>query len=58
MILFSTLWGKGEKISVGEKNNPRAKREVVWGGERVVEPGDMSLMPPIRPAGINLSLKC
>ena len=53
--------GKGEKIGVGEKKKNSAcdaSREVVWGGERVAQPGDMSLMPPIRPPAINLSLKC
>ena len=48
--------GKGEKIGVGEKKKSarEASREV----ERVTQPGDMSLMPPIRPPAINLSLKC
>ena len=48
--------GKGEKIGVGEKKKSarEASREV----ERVAQPGDMSLMPPIRPPAINLSLKC
>ena len=32
-------------------------QEVVWGGERVAEPGDMPLMWRIHPAAINLSLK-
>ena len=52
--------GKGEKIGVGEKKKSarEASREVVWGGERVAQPGDMSLMPPICPPVINLSLKC
>ena len=53
--------GKGEKIGVGEKKKKSAReasREVVWEGERVAQPGDMSLMPPIRPPAINLSLKC
>ena len=48
--------GKGEKIGVGEKKKSarEASREV----ERVAQPGDMSLMPPIRPPAITLSLKC
>ena len=57
----SALWEKEKKIGVGEKkkNSAReASREVVWEGERVAQPGDMSLMPPIRPPAINLSLKC
>ena len=56
----SALWEKGEKIGVGEnkKSTLEASREVVWGGERVAEPGYMSLMPPIRPPATNLSLKC
>ena len=50
----STLREKGEKkISVN-----KASWEVVWGGERVAEPGDMPLMPPIHPPAIDLSLKC
>ena len=54
---------KGEKIGVGEiiiiiKNGERNEpRGSLWRG-RVEEPGDMPLMPPIRPPDINLSLKC
>ena len=60
-------WDKGphcgkkeKKIGIGEKKNSasQASREVVWGGERVAEPGDMPLMALIRPPAINLSLKC
>ena len=42
----------------GKKSAIEASREVVWVGERAAEPGDMPLMPPIRPPAINLSLKC
>ena len=41
----------------GKKSASEASREVVWGGKRVAEPGDMPLMPPMRPPGINMSLK-
>ena len=51
----SALSEKGEKIGVG---GSEANREVVWGGDRVAEPGDVPLMPPIRSPAINLSLKC
>ena len=57
----SALREKGEKkISEGEKKKSasEASRELVWRGERVAEPGDMPLMPQIRPPKINLSLKC
>ena len=46
-------WGKK-----GKKSPSEASREVVWGRERMAEPGDMPLMPPIRPPATNLSLKC
>ena len=47
-------WREKEKKSASE-----ASREVIWGGKRVAEPGDMPLMPPIPPpSAINLSLKC
>ena len=46
------IGGKREEKSANE-----ASREVVWGGKRVEEPGNMPLMPPIRPLPINLSLK-
>jgi len=51
---------KEKKIVVGEKEKSASQgsREVVWGRERVAEPGDMPLMPSIRPIAINLSLKC
>ena len=39
------------------KSAIEASQEVIWGGERVAEPGDTPLMPPIRPPRINLSLK-
>ena len=35
-----------KKKNIGEGSEPRG---VVWGGERVVEPGDMPLMSPFRP---------
>ena len=50
---------KEKKISVGEKKSvSKVSWEVVWGEERVVEPGDLSLMPTIHPPAINLLLKC
>ena len=47
-------------MGVGEKKKlaSEAIRKVVWGGKRLAEPGEMPLMPPIRPPAINLSLKC
>ena len=45
----------GEKA---KKLASKASPEVIWGGERMAEPGDMLLMPPIHPAAINLSLTC
>ena len=49
-------WGEKEKkICVDEKK--KLIWEVIWGGERMAEPGDMPLMPCRFPA-INLSLKC
>ena len=45
----------GEKA---KKLASKASPEVIWGGERMAEPGDMPLMPPIYPAAINLSLTC
>ena len=56
----SALREKGEKNQRGwkKKSASEASRELVWRGERVAEPGDMPLMPPIRPPTINLSLKC
>ena len=45
-------------MGVGRKKSASvASREVVWGGKRVAEPGDMPLMPQIHPPAINLSLK-
>ena len=42
----SALSEKGQKIGVGKKKTvSEASREVVWGGERVAEPGDVPLMP-------------
>ena len=50
---------KEKKFGVGgKKMASEVSREVVWGEERTAEPGDMPLMPPIRPPAINLSLKC
>ena len=45
---------RGRK-KIGERSEPRGSQ---CGGKRVAEPGDMPLMPSIRPHGINLSLKC
>ena len=55
----SALGGKGEKNRRGQKKKlaSEASQEVVWGGERVVEPGDIPLMWQIHPPAINLSLK-
>ena len=52
----SALWEKEKKSALAKKKKSarEASREV----ERVAQPGDMSLMPPIRPPAINLSLKC
>ena len=51
----------GTRLRIGGKRRKKsaseASRAVVWGGERVTEPGDKPLMPPIRPPAINLSLK-
>ena len=47
-------FGKKTKKKIANETS----RAVVWGGEIVAEPGDMPLMPPIRPPAINLSLKC
>ena len=47
----SALWENGAKIGVGEKKGS-------LGGEKVSEPGELPLMPPIRPPVINLPLKC
>ena len=46
-------WGEREKKLASEAN-----QGVICGGERVAEPGDMPLMPPICPPVINLSLTC
>ena len=56
----SAFWEKREKKSESEKkkfdkgSEPRGS----LGEERVVEPEDMPLMPPICPSASNLSLKC
>jgi len=58
--LGSALGEKGKKSAWVKKKKKSAceeSREVVWGGKRVAEPGDMPLMTPIRPPAINLSLK-
>ena len=49
----SALEEKREKKSASETS-----REVVWRGKRAADPGNMPLMPPIRPLSINWSLKC
>ena len=41
-----------------KKSTSETSREVVWGEERVADPGDIPLMPPIRPPAISLALKC
>ena len=41
-------WGGDGREKIGERSEPRI---VVWGGERVVEPG-LPLMPQNRPAAI------
>ena len=52
--------GKRRKKSslAKKKSASQASREVVWGRERVAEPGDKPLIPSIRPPAINLLLKC
>jgi len=53
----SALGKKEKKNRRGQKKNSasEASRKVVWGGEIVAKPGDMPLMPQIRPPAINLS---
>ena len=50
--------GANNQRGLKKKSASGASPELVWRGERVAEPGDMPLMPPIRPPTINLSLKC
>ena len=41
--------GVERKKKIGERSESRG---IIWGGERVAEPGDMPLMPRIRPTAI------
>ena len=47
--------GKGQKAGNVKKKNRRADRadRCTGVGEREAEPGDMPLMPPIRPPAMN-----
>ena len=52
----SALGEKGEKIDVGKKKfGERSEPGGSLGRGIVTKPGDMPLMPPIRPPAINLS---